>query len=137
MAEICDHLGVMYGGRMMEAGPIDEVLHETANPYTLGLKNSFPTVKQEHDLVSIPGSPPTLRSPEPQCRFADRCPFAIEECWGQHPQSYSVAAARQGQRIETESHEHRSACYRVTEIDELARAASEEDTWQQTDEMTF
>src|SRR6056297_3598145 len=80
MAEICDKLAVMYGGKMMESGPKADVLEEAANPYTLGLKNSFPTVeKADQQLVSIPGSPPTLLDPDERCRFADRCPFAVEE----------------------------------------------------------
>ncbi|WP_135826935.1 ABC transporter ATP-binding protein [Halorussus ruber] len=134
MAEICDKLGVMYGGKMMESGPKEEVLEDAANPYTLGLKNSFPTVKQEQEqLVSIPGSPPTLLDPNAGCRFADRCPFVVDECHTEHPPMYDVQAAESGTRTEaTDRHEHRSACYRVNELEMMREEAGKEETWTET-----
>ncbi|PSQ46067.1 ABC transporter ATP-binding protein [Halobacteriales archaeon SW_6_65_15] len=134
MAEICDKLGVMYGGKLMESGPKEEVLRNAANPYTLGLKNSFPTVKQEQEqLVSIPGSPPTLLDPSEGCRFADRCPFVVDECHTTHPPMYDVDAAENGVRTESSSgHEHRSACYRVDELEMMREDATKEETWTET-----
>ncbi|WP_276300717.1 ABC transporter ATP-binding protein [Halorussus lipolyticus] len=134
MAEICDKLGVMYGGKMMESGPKEAVLQDAANPYTLGLKNSFPTVKQEQEqLVSIPGSPPTLLDPNDGCRFADRCPFVVDECHTEHPPMYDVPAAESGTRTEaTDRHEHRSACYRVNELEMMREQAGKEETWTET-----
>jgi oligopeptide/dipeptide ABC transporter ATP-binding protein len=134
MAEICDKLGVMYGGKLMESGPKEEVLRNAANPYTLGLKNSFPTVKQEQEqLVSIPGSPPTLLDPSEGCRFADRCPFVVDECHTTHPPMYDVDAAENGVRTESRSgHEHRSACYRVDELEMMREDATKEETWTET-----
>ena len=133
MAEICDKLAVMYGGKMMESGPKPDVLENAANPYTLGLKNSFPTVeKADQDLVSIPGTPPTLLDPSDGCRFANRCPFAIEECHSEHPPMYDVEQAANGKRTESDvGSAHRSACYRVDELDEMRTEARKEDTWQQ------
>ena len=134
MAEICDKLGVMYGGKLMESGPKQEVLERAANPYTLGLKNSFPTVKQEQEqLVSIPGSPPTLLDPSDGCRFADRCPFVVDECHTAHPPMYDVEAAEDGTRTESSnSNEHRSACYRVDELEMMREDATKEETWIET-----
>jgi oligopeptide/dipeptide ABC transporter ATP-binding protein len=134
MAEICDKLGVMYGGKMMESGPKHEVLESAANPYTLGLKNSFPTVKQEQtQLVSIPGSPPTLLDPGEGCRFADRCPFVVDECHTEHPPMYDVEAAEDGTRTEaTDRHAHRSACYRVNDLERMREDAAQEETWTET-----
>jgi oligopeptide/dipeptide ABC transporter ATP-binding protein len=134
MAEICDKLGVMYGGKLMESGPKQEVLRDAANPYTLGLKNSFPTVKQEQEqLVSIPGSPPTLLDPGEGCRFAERCPFVTDECHTAHPPMYDVSAAEDGTRSEaSSSNEHRSACYRIDDLETMREDASKEETWTET-----
>jgi len=135
MAEICDQLAVMYGGKFMESGPKTEVFQQSSNPYTLGLKNSFPTVKEKQtDLVSIPGSPPTLLDPDPGCRFADRCPFEIEECGSSHPPMYDVSSAQDGQRVEADdAMTHRSACYRVDELETMRTEATKEETWQTTE----
>ncbi|WP_132057550.1 ABC transporter ATP-binding protein [Halorussus amylolyticus] len=134
MAEICDQLAVMYGGKIMESGPKTEVFQQSANPYTLGLKNSFPTVKDEQtDLVSIPGSPPTLLDPDDECRFLDRCPFAVEECRSSHPPMYDVSAGEESRRVTAENPQiHRSACYRVDELETMRTEASKEETWQAT-----
>ena len=130
MSDICDRIGVMYGGKLMEAGTKREVLEATANPYTLGLKNAFPRVTGEQErLVSIPGSPPTLDSPADECRFADRCPFVVGECRTDHPPTYDVGAAERGRRSEATGTGHRSACYRVDEIDTLRTEAVDEETW--------
>jgi oligopeptide/dipeptide ABC transporter ATP-binding protein len=133
IAEISDHLGVMYGGKLMEVGPKPSVLDDPSNPYTLGLKNSFPRVTEDHDLISIPGSPPTVSDPADECRFIDRCPFAEAECRRAHPPTYDVAAAESGRREEAEDHVHRSACYRIHEIDQLRTEAREDETWQLTE----
>jgi len=132
MAEICDRMAVMYGGKVMESGRKDDIFEETANPYTLGLKNSFPTITQsEQQLVSIPGTPPTLREPEAGCRFRDRCPFAVEACASEHPPMYDVESAETSGRAReaTDRRSHRSACHRVDELELLRTEALQEDTW--------
>ena len=132
MAEICDRMAVMYGGKVMEAGPKEEIFERTANPYTLGLKNSFPTITAtDQELVSIPGTPPTLRDPDDGCRFRDRCPFAVEECHASHPPMYDVEAAESTGRVTetTDDRAHRSACYRIGELDRLRTDAVNESTW--------
>jgi oligopeptide/dipeptide ABC transporter ATP-binding protein len=134
MAETCDELGVMYGGRLMESGTTTEVINEPSNPYTLGLQNSFPTVEESQErLLSIPGTPPTLTEPAEECRFADRCPFATNVCMNGHPPMYDVEAAKEGRsRVRTEDGEgHRSACYRLDVLEEMRERAKEEETWQQ------
>ncbi|WP_266076549.1 ABC transporter ATP-binding protein [Haladaptatus caseinilyticus] len=138
MAEICDKLAVMYGGKMMENGPMAEVLDEAANPYTLGLKNSFPTVEDEQqELISIPGSPPTLLDPNDGCRFAPRCPFAVDECHSAHPPGYDVQQAKTGKRMEATSPDvHRSACYRIDELETMRTEARKEEKWHQNTTQT-
>lgn len=131
MTDICDRLAVMYGGKIMECGTTNEVLTETANPYTLGLQNAFPTVSGDQErLVSIPGTPPTLRESPTRCQFIDRCPFAIEECRTAHPPTYNVERATDGALVESGEQTHRSACYRVNELDEIRARSTAEETWQ-------
>jgi oligopeptide/dipeptide ABC transporter ATP-binding protein len=120
IAETCDRVGVMYGGKLMELGPTEAVFESPANPYTMGLKNSFPDIEAAREkLVSIPGTPPTLEDPESGCRFRERCPFAIEECHATHPPLYPV----EGDAA------HRSACHRLDKLDEIRARAREEETW--------
>lgn len=134
MAEICDQMAVMYGGKIMESGPRYEIFEESANPYTLGLRNSFPTVTKQQQLVSIPGSPPTLLDPNEQCRFIERCPFAENECTDGHPSMYDVERAVDfgERRVARDRTSHQSACYRVDEITKLREQATNKDTWTQT-----
>ena len=118
VAETCDRVGVMYGGKLMEVGPTEDVFNSPANPYTLGLKNSFPSIEEAKDqLVSIPGSPPTLRNPDPACRFNERCPWATEECLTSHPPMVEVGPG------------HESACYHLDELEQMREEATEEETW--------
>ncbi|MFB6267207.1 MAG: ABC transporter ATP-binding protein [Halodesulfurarchaeum sp.] len=133
MAETCDRLAVMYGGRFMEVGTTVEVFEKPSNPYTLGLQNSFPSLEgRDERLLSIPGTPPTLRDPADQCRFADRCPFADRECFDAHPPTFDVGAAEAGRSTEESTEQvHRSACYRLDILDRMRSEATEEDTWQQ------
>lgn len=119
IAETCDRVGVMYGGKLMELGPTETVFENPANPYTMGLKNSFPDIENaQEQLVSIPGTPPTLRDPPSGCRFRERCPFAIEECSTEHPPMYRTGDAG-----------HTSACYRLDALEAMQERAKTEDTW--------
>jgi len=134
MAEICDKLSVMYAGKMMETGTKEAVLSDPSNPYTLGLTNSFPSVSgAQDDLVSIPGSAPSLQDPEDACRFIDRCPFAVGACEEGHPPMYSVEAAEQGRLVESvDLAEHRTACYVADQLERLRTEARSEHTWHET-----
>jgi oligopeptide/dipeptide ABC transporter ATP-binding protein len=81
VAQICQQVAVMYGGRLVETGPVREVLSEPRHPYTLGLVRSAPDFDNVREsLVPIPGSPPSLVSPPEGCRFHPRCKFAEEDC---------------------------------------------------------
>lgn len=120
VAETCDRLGVLYGGKMMERGTIKDVFNDTANPYTLGLQNSFPTLEQagRRNLVAIPGDPPDLKDIEQGCRFKDRCPWATEECDTEHPPMEEVSDG------------HLSACYHLDKLDQMRNEAQDQDLWQ-------
>ena len=80
-AEIADRVAVMYAGRVIEEGPVADVLRRPAHPYTAGLLAS--TVHDQapdQDIVAIPGSPPDLRRLPPGCSFAPRCSLAMPAC---------------------------------------------------------
>jgi peptide/nickel transport system ATP-binding protein len=76
-----DELAVMYGGKIVELGPTQRVFSKPLHPYTAGLLEAFPSIQAvRRRLAGIPGSPPDLRQRIAGCRFADRCPDAVNEC---------------------------------------------------------
>lgn len=121
VAEICDRIGVMYAGKIAELGPTQDIFEAPFHPYTLGLKNAFPTVRDDRELVNIEGSPPDLAGIEEQCRFAARCPFAKDECWTGDPP------------IEEQAPGHSAACLRIDELgpETLRERARTPKTWNQ------
>jgi len=81
VAQVCQHIAVMYGGQLVERGDVREVLLDPRHPYTLGLVRSAPDFEYVREsLVPIPGSPPSLITPPPGCRFHPRCAFVEEDC---------------------------------------------------------
>jgi oligopeptide/dipeptide ABC transporter ATP-binding protein len=81
VAQVCHQLAVMYAGRIVERGTVQEILTAPCHPYTLGLVRSAPDIdRPRSSLVAIPGSPPSLISPPSGCRFHPRCKFAEEDC---------------------------------------------------------
>jgi peptide/nickel transport system ATP-binding protein len=79
VAETCDRVAVMYAGRIVEEGPVDEIFARPRHPYTQGLLASVISLETRR-LVSVPGSPPDLGRPQPGCPFAPRCPLAMDTC---------------------------------------------------------
>ena len=122
IAETCERAAVMYAGKIAETGSIVGVLKNPYHPYTMGLKNAFPSVLGEKmDLISIPGSPPSLVDPPQGCRFSARCPFSLEICRMQEPPLTQVDT------------EQFAACHRVAEADAFRMRAAQEETWERTD----
>jgi len=81
VAQVCQHLAVMYGGQLVERGDVRDVLLDPRHPYTLGLVRSAPDFDYVREsLVPIAGSPPSMITPPPGCRFHPRCGFAEEDC---------------------------------------------------------
>ncbi|NLS10366.1 ABC transporter ATP-binding protein [Nesterenkonia sp. MY13] len=82
VAEICDRVIVMYLGQVIEDTDVHTLFNTPAHPYTRGLLASTPSVETDNsqDLPIIPGAVPTLKQVPYGCRFAARCPFAIEAC---------------------------------------------------------
>jgi oligopeptide/dipeptide ABC transporter ATP-binding protein len=81
VAQVCQQIAVMYGGQLVERGDVRDVLLDPRHPYTLGLVRSAPDFEYVTDsLRPIPGSPPSLITPPPGCRFHPRCEFAEDDC---------------------------------------------------------
>jgi oligopeptide/dipeptide ABC transporter ATP-binding protein len=81
VAQICQRVAVMYGGQLVERGAVADVLLDPRHPYTRGLVRSAPDFDYVREsLVPIPGSPPSLVTPPPGCRFHPRCEFVEEDC---------------------------------------------------------
>ena len=80
---LCDRVGVMYAGKMVEEGPSGQVFDDPQHPYTVGLLRSLPrhgVRKTERALSTIPGTLPMIGSPLPTCVYVDRCPIASDIC---------------------------------------------------------
>jgi len=79
VAQVADRVAVMYAGRIVEEGPVAEVLHHPAHPYTQGLLRAAPRLTREK-LTPIAGAVPALDALPPGCAFAPRCPQHVAAC---------------------------------------------------------
>ena len=80
LSEIAEKIGIMYGGKMVEFGSSFDIYRNPKHPYTKALLESIPTLHGQKKPKFIQGSPPNLVTPEPGCRFYDRCPEAMDKC---------------------------------------------------------
>jgi peptide/nickel transport system ATP-binding protein len=81
VAEVCDEVAVMYAGEIVERAPADVLFEAPEHPYTVGLMASIPRLDRRVErLAAIDGVLPDMTAPPVGCRFADRCPFVLEEC---------------------------------------------------------
>ena len=82
VADVADRIAVMYGGRIVEHGTVDEIFYDPQHPYTWGLLGSITRLDRERPrrLPSIPGSPPSLVDPPSGCHFRPRCPHEFDRC---------------------------------------------------------
>jgi peptide/nickel transport system ATP-binding protein len=82
VADIADRVVVMYAGRVVEQGTLDELFYDPLHPYTWGLLGSITRVdsNRAERLPAIPGMPPSLLRPPQGCHFRPRCPFAFDKC---------------------------------------------------------
>jgi peptide/nickel transport system ATP-binding protein len=86
IAETADRVAVMYAGRIVEIGPVQEVIHNPQHPYTTGLMGSIPSVGQELErLPQIEGSMPRLNAIPAGCPFNPRCPRVFDRCKVERP----------------------------------------------------
>jgi peptide/nickel transport system ATP-binding protein len=82
VADVADKVIVMYGGRVVEQGTLDELFYDPQHPYTWGLLGSITRLDRDRSerLPAIPGAPPSLMSPPQGCHFRPRCPHEFEKC---------------------------------------------------------
>ena len=101
IAEMADYVVVMYAGRIVEQGTVDEIFSHPAHPYTIGLMASKPVVGRQVDkLYSIPGKVPNPINMPDYCYFKDRCEMCVERCSGEYPGEVSISPT------------HKVSCYR-------------------------
>ena len=102
VAEICDHVAVMYAGEIVEYAPVEVLFAAPQHPYTIGLLGSIPRLDAKADaLAAIEGMVPSLAELPGGCRFAPRCPFVRERCTQAPPALVDVGS------------NHRSRCIRA------------------------
>ena len=111
VAEIADRVAVMYAGRIVETGPVEEVFRHPRHPYTIGLMRSAPKLGEATvlkaagtPLPTIAGAVPSLANLPQGCSFAPRCEFAMDACRSEVPPLFEVSAT------------HRSRCLRWQEL---------------------
>ena len=95
VAEICDDMAVMYAGRIVEKGTVDDVFNSMRHPYTEGLFNSLPNLKEQGEMLEpIKGLMPDPADLPPGCTFAPRCPYATEACSASVPELQAVDGSK-------------------------------------------
>ena len=104
IAEMVDYVVVMYSGRVVEKGTVQEIFKNPMHPYTIGLQKSKPAVGKKVDrLYSIPGNVPNPVNMRNHCYFRNRCDKRCEACLGEYPPMIQVSPT------------HFVACYRAME----------------------
>jgi peptide/nickel transport system ATP-binding protein len=106
VAGFADRVLVMYAGRAVEVGDVDDIYYRPRMPYTVGLLGSIPRVDRDgrRPLTPIGGSPPSPAALPPGCPFAPRCPMRVDACDEREPPLFEVVAG------------HRAACIRWGEV---------------------
>lgn len=94
VAKLCDRVGIMYGGKLVEMGTDKEIFYDPNHPYTKGLLNCIanPEDDDEKELHPIAGSPPDLLNPPAGCPFVDRCDYAMKVCKFYMPEKKQFSA---------------------------------------------
>ena len=101
VAEMCDRVSVMYAGRIVEQGGVEDIFYRPGHPYTLGLLRSIPRVDvgMRERLIPIPGTPVDMLEPPPGCPFAPRCEGCMQVCLEKAPPDVVLGEG------------HRAACW--------------------------
>jgi len=94
IAETADRVAVMYAGRIVEVGPVADVIHQPQHPYTRGLMGSIPSIVDERDqLAQIDGAMPRLTAVPAGCPFHPRCAYAFDRCRVERPELMSATTS--------------------------------------------
>jgi peptide/nickel transport system ATP-binding protein len=111
VAGLADRVLVMYAGRAVETGTVEDVFYQPSMPYTVGLFASLPRLDGRSDrLRQIPGAPPSMTGEKTGCPFVPRCPLAEEACRRREPDLSGVAS------FDSELGTHRAACHLALEV---------------------
>ena len=95
IAETCDRVAVMYAGRIVEVGPVADVIHRPSHPYTVGLMGSIPAMDEDRErLLQIDGAMPRLNAIPAGCAFNPRCPQVFERCRNERPDLLDAGPTR-------------------------------------------
>jgi peptide/nickel transport system ATP-binding protein len=95
IAETADRVAVMYAGRIVEIGPVADVIHRAQHPYTRGLMGSIPSIVAEREkLEQIEGTMPRLTAIPSGCAFHPRCPYVFDRCRRERPELMPAGATR-------------------------------------------
>ena len=95
IAETCDRVAVMYAGRIVEIGPVHEVINHPAHPYTAGLMASIPDITLDREYLNqIDGAMPRLNAIPTGCAFNPRCPKVFDRCKTERPVLVNAGATR-------------------------------------------
>jgi peptide/nickel transport system ATP-binding protein len=118
VAGFADRITVMYAGKPVESGSVDEVFYRPRMPYTMGLLGSIPRLDmgERQPLTPIEGSPPSLVNLPTGCPFVPRCPMRVEVCSEVEPALLRVGS---GEPATGAVGEHTAACHRSDEIERL------------------
>jgi peptide/nickel transport system ATP-binding protein len=116
VAGFADRVMVMYAGKAVELGTVDEIFYHPRMPYTMGLLGSIPRmdVTEKEPLIPIEGTPPSLVKLPVGCPFAPRCPIAVEQCRTVEPTLDP-----------TDRDQHYAACHRSLEISQRQWSAAD------------
>ena len=111
LAGFADRLTIMYAGKLVEMGAVDDVFYRPRMPYTMGLLGSIPRIDAAPGapLTPIEGSPPSLTNLPPGCPFTPRCPMRVDICREKEPDLL---------RMNGSGDEHFAACHRSAEIEQ-------------------
>lgn len=119
VSEVCKTIIVMYAGRVMEKANVEVFFRDPYHPYSLGLKNAFPSIFEIGEiLISIPGVPPNLVLEQEGCRFKERCPFRTEKCDKELPELIEVGP------------DHLIACHYPERVEEFREKSKHRETWE-------
>jgi len=112
--ESCHKMAIMHAGQTAEVGTVTDIFDSPRHPYSILLQEAFPDARYpDRDLEIIEGNPPQNLGEVDYCTFADRCPWAVEDCHREAPPL---------EQIEDEANEHLAACIRKDEILEQYRS---------------
>jgi peptide/nickel transport system ATP-binding protein len=114
VAHICDHVAVMYLGRLVETAPTRDLFAAPRHPYTKALLSAIPSLDPDHrgTAQKLEGEIPSPTNPPPGCKFQTRCPFAIDRCRVEEP------------LLENLGLEHDVACHRWKELADVMAPAT-------------